>query len=104
MNSAIAAVAVACARAAGTVAALCMAMTISHSAGCRRSPSLAPARDDVGLVVEPQSSALLQHVAGCVEITAVRNHCAEPVVLDLRHVDGGIPGGEQRRGADRFGD
>src|SRR5262245_48147519 len=58
--------------------------------------SLAPARDHIGFVVEPKSAALVQHLAGGVEIAAVRHHVAEPVILDLRHIDRGVPGREQR--------
>ena len=63
--------------------------------------SLAPPRDHVGLVVEPQPAVLAQHLAGGIEIAAVGDHLGQPVVLDLRHVDRGVPGREQRRGADR---
>ena len=72
---------------------------------CRRrgsaSPSLAPARDHVGFVEEPERAVLLQHLARGFEIAAVGGGLRDPVVLDLRHIDRGVPGREQRRGADR---
>ena len=47
---------------------------------------------------------LLQHPVGGFEITAVAHHLRQPDVLDLRDIDRGIPGREQRRGADRPAD
>ena len=47
---------------------------------------------------------LVQDVGGGVEILTRRNHRLEALVLDLADVDGRVPGGEQRRGADRFAD
>jgi hypothetical protein len=46
---------------------------------------------------------LLQHLARRIKIAAVGYDLAQPVVLDLRNVDRGIPGREQRRGANRAG-
>ena len=46
---------------------------------------------------------LLQHVAGGINVAAVAVDVGQPVVLDLRNVDRRVPGGEQRRGADRGG-
>src|SRR4051794_29620058 len=49
--------------------------------------SIPSPRDHVGLVVEPQPAVLAQHLARRIEIAAVADHAAEPVVLDLRHVN-----------------
>ncbi len=43
-------------------------------------------------------------VCVAVEVGAVRHDRIQPLVLDLIDVDGGIPGGEQRRGADAVAD
>src|SRR5579884_3226910 len=60
----------------------------------------APPRDDVGFVKEPQAAVLAQHFPGGVKIAAVVDDLRQTVVLDLGHVDSGVPGGEQGRGAD----
>ena len=44
---------------------------------------------------------LLQHPVGGFEVAAVANDLRQPDVLDLRDIDRGVPGGEQRRGPDR---
>src|SRR5262249_39565562 len=61
-------------------------------------------RDDIRLVLEPQPTVLLQHFAGVVEIASVGHHRLQPLVLDLRDIDGGVPRGEQCRRADRGAD
>src|SRR5580692_1010773 len=71
------------------------------SSRCR---SRAPPRDHKGLIVEPQAAVLLQHALCGREVGATRNNFFEPLVFDLIHVDGGIPGGEQGRGADSIAD
>src|SRR6187431_377973 len=53
--------------------------------------SVPPPRDHEGFVVEPEAAALLQDLAGGVEIASVGHHVAQPVVLDLRDVDRGVP-------------
>src|SRR3954464_5693623 len=66
-------------------------------------PLISSPRDHIGFIVEPQPAVLAQHLAGRVEIAAVQHHVAEPVVLDLRNVDRGVPRRERRRRADGFG-
>ena len=46
----------------------------------------------------------LQHAVGGFEIAAVAHRFGQAVVLDLRHVNRGVPGRKQGRGADRAGD
>ncbi len=53
--------------------------------------SLAPARDHVRFVVEPERPMLAQNLARRFQITAVGHNIREPVILDLRHVDRRIP-------------
>ena len=60
-----------------------------------------PQRLHVGLVVEPQPAAFLQHRARGVDIAAVGGGFGDAMVLDLGHIDRRVPGREQRRGADR---
>src|SRR5262249_40350975 len=67
----------------------------------RTPPSPPSSRDHVGPVVDPEPAVLAQHVARRVEIAPVGGRFRHPVVLDLRDVNGGVPGREQRRGADR---
>ena len=43
----------------------------------------------------------MQRLARRLDVTAVGIDVGQPVVLDLRHVDRRVPGGEQRRSADR---
>src|SRR5215470_6636550 len=74
-----------------------------QSLSAPRASSVAPARDHKGFIVEPEPAVLLQHFARRIEIAAVGHDLAQPVILDLRDVDRGIPGCEQRRGADRAG-
>src|SRR5262245_50436981 len=64
-------------------------------------PSLAPARDHVGFVVEPESAVIVQHLLRGLQIASVGNDFGEAIILDLRNVDGRVPRREQRRGADR---
>src|SRR5258707_4916632 len=63
--------------------------------------SRAAARDHIGFIVEPEAAMLLQHGVGGLEIASVADHLRQPDILDLRDIDRGIPGREQRRGADR---
>ena len=62
---------------------------------------LAPARDHIELVVEPQRAVFLQHLGGGLRVAGVVGCLGQAVVLDLRDIDRGVPGREQRRGADR---
>src|SRR5688572_24684745 len=66
--------------------------------------SFPAARDHEGLVVEPQAAVLLQHGLRHVEVVAVGDDAVQALVLDLVDVDRGVPGGEQRRGADAVAD
>src|SRR5437762_9653 len=75
----------------------------SDSLACS-SESVALAGYDIGLVQEPEGTMLLQHFARSVEIFRLAEHPAQSLVLDLRHIDRCVPGGEQRRGADARGD
>src|SRR5664279_3473894 len=61
----------------------------------------AAARNHVGFIVEPEAAVLLQHPVGSFEVPAVADHLRQPDILDLRDIDGGIPGRKQRRGSDR---
>src|SRR5258708_3605093 len=63
--------------------------------------SRAAARDHIGFIVEPEAAMLLQHGVGGLEIASVADHLRQPDILDLRDIARGIPGREQRRGADR---
>src|SRR5262249_31966933 len=58
-------------------------------------------RHDVSLIVEPKAAVLAEHIVGSLEIAAVADGLRQPLVIDLRHVDGGVPGREQSRRADR---
>src|SRR5882757_3372406 len=78
--------------------------TGSAMAFSRLSSRRAAARDHIGLVVEPEPTMLLQHAVGGFEIAAIADHLGQSVVLDLRHLDRGVPGREQGRGADRATD
>src|SRR6266853_2511415 len=69
---------------------------------CMRSVALA--RDHVGLVEEPQALVATQHLLRGLEISAVSHDLAQALILDLRHVNGGVPCGEKGRGADRVAD
>src|SRR6266705_6314188 len=70
---------------------------------CMR-PSVALARDHVGFVEEPQALVATQYLLRGLEIAAVSHDLAQALVLDLRHVNGCVPRGEKRRGADRVAD
>ncbi len=67
----------------------------------RDARSLSPARDHEAFVVEPQAAVLLQRFARRLDVAAVAIDVGQAVVLDLGDVDRRVPGGEQRRGADR---
>src|SRR3984957_15771860 len=54
----------------------------------------ASARNHEGLVVEPQASVLLQPPVGGFDVTPARHPGRQPLVLDLRDIDGGVPGSE----------
>src|SRR5277367_3727576 len=56
--------------------------------------SLAPPRDHVGFVVEPQSAMLAQRFCGGFETIGASHDWPQPFVLDLRDVDRSVPGGE----------
>src|SRR5438093_11766930 len=77
---------------------------ISSESLASSSESVALAGYDIGLVEEPEGAVLLQDLARCVEVVGLAEHLGEALVLDLRHVDRGVPRGEQRRGADARGD
>src|ERR1700739_3834097 len=62
----------------------------------------APSGDDVGFVEEPQAAVPAPRVGGGIEMRAVVDAGGKPVVFDLGHVDRGVPGGKQSRGADRI--
>src|SRR5262245_592697 len=66
------------------------------------SPSLA--RDDIGFVKEPKAAVGLQHLTRGVDVAPRAELGGEPLVVDLGHVDGGIPGREQGGGANAGGD
>src|SRR5262249_50635465 len=66
--------------------------------------SVALAGNHEGLVEEPKPGVALQDLARRLEITAIAHHLREALVLDLRHVHRGVPGGEQRRRAYRLAD
>src|SRR5215472_5238944 len=70
----------------------------------RYTGSIPLARDHVGFVEEPEPAVLPQDAAGGVKVAAVADHLGEALVLDLRHVDRGVPGREQRRGSDGVAD
>src|ERR1700722_3457588 len=65
---------------------------------------IASARNHKGFIVEPQASVLPQRPVGGFEIAPVAHRGSKPLVLDLRHIDGCVPGCEQRRRADRAAD
>ena len=62
---------------------------------------IAPPRDHIGLIVQPQTIMLLQDCLGRFEILPLGDDRPEFVILDLGHIDRGVPGGEQGGGADR---
>src|SRR5437867_4910211 len=70
---------------------------------CMR-PSVALARDHVGFVEEPQALVATQYLLRSLEISAVSHDLAQTLVLDLRHVNSGVPRCEKRRRADRIAD
>src|SRR5580658_473915 len=59
------------------------------------------AGDHVGLVPEPQATILPQDLAGRFEPSPADHRLRQPLVLDLRHINRRVPGGEQCRGPDR---
>src|SRR5712691_5470033 len=68
----------------------------------RSSASVALAGNHEGLVEEPQAGVALQHIPRRLEIAAVAHHFGEALILDLGHVDSGVPGRKQGRRAYRF--
>src|SRR3970282_25241 len=75
------------------------AVNSSERRACR-PPSVALAGNDIGFVQEPEAAVLLKDLARRLEVLRCAQHFAQPLIVDLRHVDRGVPGGEQRRGAD----
>src|SRR5262249_58470438 len=74
---------------------------------CRRegaASSTSFARDDVGFVEEPEAAVRLERLARGIDIASGAQFGGQPLVVDLRHVDGGIPGREQGGRADARGD
>src|SRR6266702_1751412 len=67
-------------------------------------PSVALARDHVGLVEEPEVLVTTKHLLRGLEISAVSDDLAQALILDLRHVNGGVRRGEKWRGAFRVAD
>src|SRR6185312_5090527 len=55
---------------------------------------LAPAHDK-DFIVEPESTMLLQHLVRCPQVLAAGDDRLETLILDLIHVDSGIPRGKQ---------
>src|SRR2546423_4112755 len=76
------------------------ALISSWSAAPAEERSVALAGYDIGLVQEPEAAVLLQDLARSVEVMALAEHFAQAMVVDLRHVDRGIPRREQGRSAD----
>src|SRR5258707_13523548 len=66
--------------------------------------SVALARNHVGLVEEPQPPVAAQHLLRGFEVAPVPHDLRQALILDLRDVNGGVPRGEQGRGADRVAD
>src|SRR5206468_12735422 len=56
------------------------------------------------LVVEPQPAVLAQHALRGLEIGSARDDRVQSLILDLIDVDGGVPRGKERRGADAIAD
>src|SRR5262249_29115656 len=48
-----------------------------------------------GFVRKPQGLMLLQDFSRGTEVITVTHYIVDAVILDLRHVDSGIPGGQQ---------
>src|SRR5207249_1054691 len=69
-----------------------------------RRRSIAPPRHHERLVVEPQPAVLAQHALRGLEIGSARDDRVQPLILDLIGVDGGVPRGKERRGADAIAD
>src|SRR5262245_7389678 len=64
------------------------------------SPLLAPPRDHVALVVEPERAVLVEHLFRGLQIATVGGRFRNAMILDLRHIDRSVPRREQRRRAD----
>src|SRR5690348_14821515 len=69
--------------------------------GSRRIPL---ARDHIGFVPEPETAVFLQHFAGRIKIGIRIDYLRQPLILDLGHIDGGVPRREESRRADRLAD
>src|SRR5690349_15136288 len=68
------------------------------------SPRVALARDHKRFIPEPEAAIFAQHVLRRLEIGAAADRFGETPVLDLRHIDRGVPGGKEGRGADAVAD
>src|SRR5678816_1525355 len=55
------------------------------------------ARNYIRFVVEPQAAAFLKHFLSCFKVAVALDDFRKPLILDLRHIDCGVPGREQRR-------
>src|SRR5687767_4002910 len=53
--------------------------------------SIALAGNDIGFIQEPETTVLLQDLAGGIEVFTLAEHLAEALVVDLRDVDRRIP-------------
>src|SRR5215468_3464111 len=87
--------------------ALCASAAIACLSSLAASRALCGetvAGDDIRLVLEPETAVPLQHFARCVEIARVAHDRLEPLVLDLRDIDRGVPSSEQCGGPDRRAD
>src|SRR5262245_35557373 len=95
---------------AGSSAASSVARCISRGRSSNEPPisssetrpwtpcSVAFAGDDIRFVEEPEAAMFLQDFPRGVEVAGVAQHLGEACVVDLRDVNGGVPGREQRRG------
>src|SRR5215469_11501953 len=72
---------------------------------CRRPSAGIPlAGNHIRFVPEPEATMLAQYLLGRIEIGAAADDLGQSLVLDLRDIDRGVPGGEQGRGADCVAD
>src|SRR6185437_2369981 len=78
-----------------------LATFISSPLGSCRIPL---ARDHIGFVPEPQTAVFLQYFLGRFKVAVVADHLLQPLVFDLRDINGRVPGCEQGRGADALAD
>src|SRR6202008_5189247 len=74
--------------------------TSSSDTRASRLCSVALAGDDIGFVEKPKAAMFLQDLAGGVQVAGVAQHFGQAHVVHLRDIDGGVPGGEQGRGAE----